>query len=882
MQYFEDKTRSFAERAADLISRMTLEEKISWCGTWTAPIPRLGIPGWHFANEASHGINALDYLNEKAYNVTSFPVCLAMGQSWDRNKIKEVARAISDEARALHNIGGETLSFWCPTINLSRDPRNGRSDENFGEDPYLGGRMAAAYIQGLQGEDESRTYRKAAATPKHFMLNSSENNRNTGISFADEKTIREYYARVFEYAIREGKAESIMISYNRINGVPAGADPFAMKTLLREEWGFDGYVTSDCGAVGQTYSASGTAVGQKEGVSHYYFNTPEEASAGTLLAGCDISCGGEHRAHLQKAIEQGLITEDQIDHNILRSITSLFRQGIFDPKGSTPWDSLGAEQLASAEHDALALDMANDSIVLLKNDRGLLPIQKEGLRKILVVGPNAKYRELGGYSCGGNSSSLGAKLDTKYCTLALDAICQEAEADGIEVVYEKGWCSQKEQGGGVLDGLDALPGVDPDQIQALVRKLFQSVGIQENETPKTYELPPFTPYQDPEDPDRNGDNDLLFDRALHAAREADLVIVVAGTDANTASEGSDRTSIALPNGQGKKIRRLLEVNPNTVVVLSVIGTIGDPVLDQCHSLLCATYGGQQQGKAIANVLFGNVNPNGKLTATWYRDDSQLPHINDYGIRKADVLTQNHGRTYWFFDEEPRFPFGYGLHYTTFAYSNLRLAEQIIPNGTALNVCVDVTNCGSMAGKEIVQLYVRKEIDPSSTEKPGFNKPIRQLKGFEKLLLQPGETKTVSIHVPLRDITFWNHFRQKMMIEPGKYVVEVGPSSTELPCSAHFTIVGEWDAPLSNVWVELDKHCMVPGDTAQMEVKATKEDTVRIPLQKYRPVFYSSDETVATVDTAGIVTARCSGTALITAAVTYGGRTVERSAPVAVR
>ena len=208
---FRDESLPFAERAADLVSRMTLEEKIAWCGTWTCAIPRLGIPGWHYANEASHGINALNYVNDKAYNVTSFPVCLAMGQSWDRDKIKAVTKAISDEIRAAHNIGDESLSFWCPTINLSRDPRNGRSDENFGEDPYLGGRMAAAYIQGFQGADEDKKYVKAAATPKHYMLNSSENNRNTGISFADEKTIREYYARVFEYAFREGKAESTMM-----------------------------------------------------------------------------------------------------------------------------------------------------------------------------------------------------------------------------------------------------------------------------------------------------------------------------------------------------------------------------------------------------------------------------------------------------------------------------------------------------------------------------------------------------------------------------------------------------------------------------------------------------------------------------------------------
>lgn len=872
MEKFRDTSLSFEERAADLVSRMTLEEKISWCGTWTAPIPRLGIPAWHFSNEASHGINALNYINDKAYNVTSFPVCLAMGQSWDREKIGAVTKAISDEVRAAHNIGDESLSFWCPTINLSKDPRNGRSDENFGEDPYLGGKMAAAYIRGFQGETESDRYRKAAATPKHFMLNSSENNRNTGSSFADERTIREYYARVFEYAFREGHAESTMISYNRINGVPAGASDFVMGKLLREEWGFDGYVVSDCGAVQQTYNPGATGFGQKPGVGHYYYNTLEESSAGTLIAGCDISCGGEHRQHLMNAVKQGLITEDQIDKNVIRNVRSLFRQGIFDE--ATPWDHLGAETLNSPEHDALAVDMANDTIVLLKNDRGLLPIRKEGLKKILVVGPNAKFRELGGYSCGGFGA--GGPLDTKYNVEALDGIRKELEDTGIAVDYEKGWCSQKERGGGLMEALASIPGVDPAEV---MKSVFEDMGVTNVSGDRTYDLPEYIPYQNPEDPDYRGDDEALFARALEHAKDADLVIFVAGTDSSTASEGSDRTSITLPIGQGEKIQRMLAVNPNTVVVLTVMGTIGDPALDDCHTLVCATYAGQSQGTAIANVLFGHVNPNGKLTATWYKDDSQLPHINDYGIRKADVLTQEHGRTYWYLDEEPRFPFGYGLHYTTFDYSNLKLEETEIPNGTSLRLSVDVTNTGRMAGKEIVELYIRKVVDETYGEKPGYNKPLRQLKGFEKIALEPGETKTVHFEVPLRDVTFWDNFRQKMRIIPGAYVVEVGRSSADLPCTAPFTIVGEWDASLSTVYAELDRYCYNVGQTGKVRVTATLEDTTRIDAT---PVFITSDPKVAQVDAQGNVTAMASGTALITAFVTYKGKTVSRSVPVAVR
>ncbi len=877
MELFRDETRSFGERAADLCSRMTLEEKISWVGSWTSPIPRLGIPGWHFANEASHGINALNYVNDKGYNVTSFPTCLAMGQSWDRDKIRKVTEAISDEIRAAHNIGDETLSFWCPTINLSRDPRNGRSDENFGEDPYLSGKMAAAYIQGLQGNDAATRYKKTAATPKHFMLNSSENNRNTGISFADEKTIREYYARVFEYAFREGKAESVMISYNRINGHPAGADYFTMGTLLREEWGFDGYVTSDCGAVAQTYNAGTSAINQKPGCGHYYYNTLEEASAGTLINGCDLTCGGEHRAHLMNAIEQGLITEDIIDRSVIRNLTSLFRQGIFDKKGSTPWDGLGAEEMNSKAHDDLAIDMANDTIVLLKNDKGLLPLKTEGVKKILVVGPNAKYRELGGYSCGG--FGVGGPLDTRFNVMALDGIKKAVQGSGVEVAYEKGWCSQKEQTKSLMEELESIPGVDPEMVQQM---MMQTMGIEQHEEHKTYDIPEFIPYEGPEDPDYRGDDETIFARALLAAAEADIVIVVAGTDASTASEGKDRDTIALPNGQSERIAKLLEVNPNTIVVLTVMGTIGDPVLDRCHSLVLATYAGQSQGTAIANVLFGKVNPNGKLTATWYKDDSQLPEINDYGIRKADILAQDHGRTYWYFDEEPRFPFGYGLHYTTFAYSNLKLAQESIPNGTSLRASVDVTNTGTMGGREIVQLYVRKVVDETYGEKPGDNKPLRQLKGFEKIWLEPGETRTVEFEVPLREITFWNYFRGIMRIEPGDYIVEIGASSAELPCSASFAITGEWEAPLATVYAEADRCCYRVGESGTLKVIATLEDTARVDLTKNPPVFRSSDESVVSVDGKGQILAVGSGTASVIAQVTVNGKTVERSVPVAVR
>ena len=818
--------------------------------------------------------NALNYVNENKYNVTSFPVCLAMSQTWDTEIIKKVTGVISDEIRAVHNLGNESLSFWCPTINLSKDPRNGRSDENFGEDPYLGGKMAAAYIRGFQGNDDK--YVKAAATPKHFLMNSGENNRHSGSAFADERTIREYYARVFEYALREGKPESIMTSYNRINGVPASANEFALQKLLREEWGFDGYVTSDCGAVAQSYiqTALSQMINTDPNLAHYYYNDMEEASAGTIKAGLDLSCGGEHRRHLLAAVERGLITEDIIDRSVIRNLTSLFRQGIFDDKGSTPWDDYGAEYLNSRSNHAMAVEVANDTIVLLKNERKLLPIQTEKVKKILVVGPNAKYRQLGGYSAGGGGTF--DNVDTIVDVMALDGIRELAEREGIEVEYEKGWSSEGEFKSSIMEELEAVPGVELDD---LLDDFLSEMNASKDMASGTYNLPEFIRYKKREDPDFRVDDEVLFARALEKAKEADLVVFVAGTDNTTSSEDSDRETIMLPKKQGNLLERMLEVNTNTVAVLVVMGTIGDPALDRAHTLVLATYAGESQGTAIANVLFGKVNPNGKLTATWYKDDSQLPGINDYGIRRADVLTQDHGRTYWYFDEEVRFPFGYGLSYTKYEYSNLRLEEKEIQNGSSLKVMVDVTNTGDMAGKEIVQFYVTKIVEG---EKPGDHKPIKQLKGFEKIWLDPGETKTVECNIPLRDITFWNNFYHKMSIEPGEYIMAVGPNSAKLDLTEKFTIIGEWDAPLSNVYAELDKYVYETGEKGTMKVVATLEDTQRLNLRENKLEFSSSDETVAIVDEFGQLTAIGSGLATITVSVTYHGVTKKRNCPVAVK
>ena len=855
MENYKDQNRSFEERAADLVSRMTLEEKIMQVGNNAAPIPRLGVPKYDYWSEASHGF--FGPFESKEMDVTSYPVCLAMSQSWDREKIKKVTEAISDECRAHHNLNDVELHMWCPTINMARDPRNGRSDENFGEDPLLGGKMAASYIQGMQGGDDK--YIKVVSTPKHYALNSSENNRHIGTSNVDQATLREYYAKVFEYAIREGKAESIMTSYNRINGVPASVNDQLLTTFLREEWGFDGFVVSDCGAVADCYVNPMFSANSDMG--HYYCKSMEEASAMSLIAGTDVSCGSEHKKALMNAVKQGLISEDVIDRAVIRALTSRFRLGLFDDADKVAFNKIGKECVASEAQAELSVDMANDTIVLLKNDKKLLPLKKD-IKTVLVIGPNALYRQLGGYSAGQTPT-----VDTVTNIMALDGIRNELADSGVEVKYEKGWCTANEFGKGGI--MDALPGFDPEDIMIDIDMgALASAFMGGGEVKKRHV---------PEDPDFQGDDEALFARALEAAKKADVVVVVAGTDDATASEEHDRETLALPYDQDEKIQKLLDANENTVVVLTTLGAVTGEFIDKAHTLINAHFAGQAQGTAIANILFGKVNPNAKLSATWYKNVSDLPHVNEYGIKKQDTQEKK-ARTYMYFDGPVNFPFGHGLSYTTYKYANLKLDKADYDANDTITVSVDVTNAGAMDGAEIVQVYITKQM----VGKQRDNKPLRQLKGFTKVWLKAGETKTVTINIPLKEVTFWSNLKKKMVVENGPYMLAVGRSSADLLCSAEFTVSGTWNAALSNVYAIADKYCYNVGEQGQIKPSVTLEDTEHLSMCCAKPAFSSSDESVATVDAYGKITAVAAGTALVTVSVTYEGITKTAKVPVAVR
>lgn len=871
MELYKDTSYTFEERAADLVSRMTLEEKISQSGNLGAAVPRLGIPFYNYWSEASHGF--FGPFKYRPMDVTSFPVCLAMSQSWDTEKLKKVTEAIADECRAYHNTDGDELHMWCPTINMARDPRNGRSDENFGEDPYLAGKLAASYIQGMQGEDKK--YVKTIATPKHYALNSSENNRHRGSSNVDEATLREYYTKAFEYAVKEGKAESIMTSYNRINGVPASCNDMLLTTLLREEWGFDGFVVSDCGAVGDVYGgASINADGQKT-VGHCYAKNLKEASAMTMQAGTDMSCGIEHKYNLLQALEEGMITEGVLDRALIRIFTSRFRLGLFDEKEQVPYSSIGKEVICSKQNAALSVDMANDTIVLLKNDKKLLPLSKEGKKKILVVGPNALYRELGGYSAGSISKVVEAKVNI----MALDGIKNTVKGTDVEILYEKGWCSGREFKG---DTLELLPGADLNTLGENTDSVAAMDGIADVLGPgvdfQTLGIAFMSPERyTPEDVDYRVDNEVLFGRVLQKAKEADYVIVIAGTDGTTASEEHDRESLALPYRQDERIQKLLEVNDNTVVVLTTLGSVTGEFFEKAHTVLNAHFAGEAQGTAIANVIFGEVNPNAKLTATWYRDVDELPHVNDYGIKKNDTLDSK-ARTYMYYEGSPLFPFGYGLSYTTFEYTNMRVNKEKLDADDTIEVFVDVKNSGDRSGAEIVQLYAAKELEDGMAD----NKPVRQLKGFSKVWLQPQETKTVSIKVPVCEMAFWSYMKKKMIVEPGKYRIEIGKSSADIVCSRYVEISGKWNAPLTAIYAVCDTPVLKKGETGKIKLSVTLADTTHLDISDYHVEYETTNSDILETDENGTVTAKAAGCASVCVKVTYKEESMHKQIPFAVR
>jgi beta-glucosidase len=862
MEAYKNQDLSFEERAVDLVSRMTPEEKIFQVGSYGAPIARLGVPAYNYWSEASHGL--IGPFRNIEEDVTSYPVCLGLSNTWNREMILEVGKMISDEARAYHNLYGDPLHYWCPTINLSRDPRNGRNDEGFGEDPYLSGVLCAAYIRGMQGTGGK--YCKTIATPKHYALNSSEFNRHTGSSNADEATIREYYAKPFSMAVEEGGALSIMTSYNRVNGDPSSVNRFLLKTLLREEWAFKGFVVSDCGAVTDIYcNPILMLMGRKTG--HYWAKNLTEASAAAISAGTDMACGQEYEKTLLGAVKEGRLDKNVLDTAVIRIFYTRFKLGLFDDREKTIYAGLSKKDICNEKQRALALEAARESIVLLKNTDTILPLNTGSTRKIAVIGPNAIYRALGSYGPGETTRFV----DTVVNVMPLEGITKAAKERGIEVLFTKGWNHQSPK-----DNLELPPGADEmlDRLRegplaAFVPDYFIET-MKENRGERRWKT---------DDRETGLTDEELLARALKLAKEADTVIVIAGTDLSTCREDYDRALTELPYRQNGTIRKIIEVNKRTVVCAVTCGPVTGSFIEETPALLACYYPGQSQGDAIADVLFGKYNPNGKITETWYRTDDDLPPMHEYGLRREDTATGK-GRTYQFFTGEVLFPFGYGLSYTEFSYANIRVNKNDFAAGETISFSVDITNTGKFDGAEILQLYIAKENQPHSYD----NKPVKQLKAFQKVFLRRGETKTAVLSVPVKEINFWSNPQKCFVVEGGTYTAALAKSSAggDVIHRERLSISGTWEREIKHIVIYPEKHILVQKERMTLRTVVVFDDYSKSEGSELKVSYGSSNEQTATVDERGKVTAIGKGVAVINAVVEYNGVSKEESIAIAVR
>lgn len=697
---YVDATRPAAERVDDLIGRMTLEEKVAQMQYDAPAIERLGVPKYNWWNECLHGIG-------RAGIATVFPQAIGMAASWNPELMRRVASAIGDEGRAKHHESARQgireiytgLTFWTPNINIFRDPRWGRGQETYGEDPYLTGRMGVAFVKGLQGDDPR--YLKAAACAKHFAVHSGpEHERHTFNAVVDERDLRDTYLPAFEALVREANVEAVMGAYNRTNGEACCASPTLLGKILRQEWGFGGHVVSDCWAIADIYA------------NHKLVQTPEEAAALAVKAGCDLECGSTYPA-LTGAVRQGLIDEAALDVALRRLFTTRMKLGLFDPEEQVQYAQIPFEVNDSAEHRTLALQMARESLVLLKNDQQFLPLSKN-LMSIAVIGPNADWDEVLWGNYNGTPSSTVTPLQGIRAVVSA----------GAEVIHARG-CGIRSMDKSGFD--EAVAAAARAQVAVLVLGLSQAIEGEEGQEE--------------------------------------------GVEGGAKSTG-DRTTIDLPGVQEDLLKAVHATGTPVVLVLINGSAVAVNWADEhVPAILEAWYPGQAGGTAIADVLFGDYNPAGRLPVTFYRSVEQLPPFRDYDMA---------GRTYRYLSDTPLYAFGHGLSYTQFQYANLRVTPEQIDAAGRVTISVDVTNSGERAGDEVVQLYVRDR--ESSVRRPRL-----ELKGFARVALDAGQTRTVTFRMAASQLSFYQN--GKHILEPGSIDIMIGASSVDTRLVGMFKITG---------------------------------------------------------------------------------------------
>ncbi|MCG6912382.1 glycoside hydrolase family 3 C-terminal domain-containing protein [bacterium BMS3Abin03] len=830
---FLDTRLSIEERVNDLVGRLTLEEKISQMMNAAPPIERLGIPAYNWWNECLHGV-------ARAGLATVFPQAIGLGATWDEELMLRVATTISDEARAKHhNFVKENkrfiyqgLTFWSPNINIFRDPRWGRGQETYGEDPFLTGRLAVQFIRGLQGNDPK--YFKTIATVKHFAVHSGpEPERHYFDATTDERDFREIYLPQFKMGIMEGKAYSVMCAYNRYEGEACCGSRRLLIDILRNEWNFDGYVVSDCGAIGDIYR------------HHKIVQTPEEAAALAVISGCDLECSNTYE-HLNEAVKENLITENEINVAVKRLFTARFKLGMFDPPEMVEYTKIPYSIVDSKEHKELALETARESIVLLKNENNLLPLKKD-VGTIAVIGPNSDewLMLLGNYNgipsdpitplrgikekLSGHSKVLyarGCELaeGLPYYEVIPSDVFFHGNVKGLNVQYY----NNKDLNGDVLfsevdntlnaDWKEGAPRDDMDDDNFSVRWSGELIPIKSGQ----YQLGIISTcntdlylndsvvantsyhfrneYGDPRlrkaDPvfleagkkykikveakETYGDaqvqlvwsqpkdniKDQLKKEALQIAKQSDVIIMCMGLTARMEGEemdielegfdGGDRIRLDLPDVQQELIKEIYALGKPVVLVLLNGSALAVNWSDKnIPAIIEAWYPGQAGGTAIADVLFGDYNPGGKLPVTFYKSVEDLPLFEDYNLTT---------HTYRYFKGEPLYPFGYGLSYTSFSYDNLKL-DNNYSVGDTVKLSVDVRNTGKVSGDEVVQVYI------SDLDAP-VRVPIRSLKVFKRIHLKPGEVQTIDFSIVPDAFSIINDYNERVIL-PGKFEIYVG-------------------------------------------------------------------------------------------------------------
>jgi beta-glucosidase len=834
-----DESLTFEQRARDLVSRMTLEEKVMQMKDVAPAIPRLGVPEYNWWNEALHGV-------ARAGLATVFPQAIAVAATWDDAAMFQMATVISDEARAKYHEflrhdshqRYQGLTFWSPNINLFRDPRWGRGQETYGEDPFLTGTLAVQFIRGLQGDDPK--YFKSISTVKHYAVHSGpEPGRHTFDAVVSDRDLRESYLPHFEMGIRTGGAYSLMCAYNSIDGKPACANDLLLERILRDEWKFPGFIVSDCGAIDDIY------------LRHKTVATAAEAAALGVRTGTDLDCGGVY-PNLVHAVQQGLISEARIDTSVIRLFLARFKLGMFDDPSHVRWASIPFGNVDSPEHRALARKLADESMVLLKNDRNTLPFRKD-LGTIAVIGPNAdQWRMLLGNYNGipadpitplrGIREAVGPRtrvLYTRGSDLAENFPIYEIvppsalrSGDGAPGLHVDYYAQRGFSGSPLFSGTDTTlnadwkesaprADMDPDNFGVRWTGVIRPMrtGIYRLGLIGTIKFQMWLddslivrsvyPTHDGEFPDpRQAQSesihleggheyklrvdgqesygeaqlqllwatprDSLLRDAVEIASQADAVVLVLGLTARLEGEemsiqipgfrGGDRTTIELPVPQQELLEKVTALGKPTVLVLmNGSGLAVNWAQAHVPAIIDAWYPGQAAGTAIADVLFGDYNPAGRLPVTFYKSVNDLPPFDDYRMT---------GRTYRFFSGTPLYPFGYGLSYGTFVYSNLKTSRERASARDTVLVSVDVGNSGARAGDEVVQLYVQHT-------GRAVTRSLEDLRGYARVHLAPGEKRTVVLPLAVSSLAYWDESKGGWEVETETVRLLVGASSADI-------------------------------------------------------------------------------------------------------